>query len=189
MTESHARGPGARPPESEDADATSVLPEGSHRLDIEALEQSLKAAEQKAAEHYDGYVRALAELDNVRKRSSREAESAQRYAVERFAQELLPVLDGFEGAFSLAGTADPATLKAGQEATYRLLQKAVERAGIRELVPTGGAFDPEQHEAMVAKPDAGKPANTVLETIQKGYTLNGRLLRPARVVVSRVPDA
>jgi molecular chaperone GrpE len=183
MTESQAPGPG------EDGESTAILPENAFRPDLKSLQQALAALEQKAAEHYDLYVRALAELDNVRKRADRDTEAARRYALERFAQELLPVLDGFEGALAAPPGADGATLRAGQEATFRLLQKAVERAGIQELAPTGGAFDPERHEAMVAKPDAAKPPNTVLETIQKGYTLNGRLLRPARVIVTRAPDA
>lgn len=178
--------PGGHEP---DPEATAVLPDEAFRPDVAALEQQLAEARAKADENFNQYVRALAELDNVRKRAARDLEMAQKYAVERFAQELLPVVDGFELAQSTAAAADAKTLLEGQAATLRLLVKAFEKAGITELNPTGRPFDPEQHEAMVAQPSAEHPANTVLQTIQKGYVLNGRVLRPARVIVSRAPDA
>ena len=98
---------------------------------------------------------------------------------------MMPVLDGFEQALANAGTSDVAALIAGQAATARLLSKALEKAGIQEIVPTGQAFNPELHEAMTTQPAPDRPANTVLDTVQKGYLLNGRVLRPARVIVSR----
>jgi molecular chaperone GrpE len=168
-------------------DPTAVLPEDAFRPDFAALEQQLVDARAKADEHYALYVRALAELDNVRKRAVKDVEQAHRYAVEKLAQELLPVLDGFELAQANAGTADVRSLLEGQAATLRLLLKAVEKAGIAELNPTGQAFDPQRHEAMVAQPAADVPPDTVLQTVQKGYVLNGRVLRPARVIVSRAP--
>ena len=123
----------------------------------------------------------------MRKRAAKDVEQAQRYAVERFAQELLPVLDGFELAQANAAAADARSLLDGQAATLRLLLKACEKAGIVELNPAGTPFNPEQHEAMVAQPSAEVPPNTVLQTVQKGYALNGRVLRPARVIVARAP--
>ena len=90
-----------------------------------------------------------------------------------------------EQALANSGTSDVAALVAGQAATARLLAKALEKAGIRELDPTGQPFNPEQQEAMATRPEPGRPANTVLDTVQKGYLLNGRVLRPARVIVSR----
>jgi molecular chaperone GrpE len=168
-------------------DPTAVLPENAFRPDVAALEQQLAEARAKADEHYALYVRALAELDNVRKRAAKDLEQAHRYALEKFAQELLPVLDGFELAQANAGNADAKSLLEGQAATLRLLLKAFEKAGITELDPTGSPFDPEQHEAMVAQPSADAAPNTVLQTVQKGYVLNGRVLRPARVIVSRAP--
>jgi molecular chaperone GrpE len=168
-------------------DPTAVLPEGAFRPDLAAVEQQLAETRAKADENYALYVRALAELDNVRKRAARDLEQAHRYALEKFAQELLPVLDGFELAQANAGTADPKSLLEGQAATLRLLLKAFEKAGITELDPTGLPFNPEQHEAMVAQPSADAAPDTVLQTVQKGYVLNGRVLRPARVIVSRAP--
>lgn len=177
-------GPGRQEP---DPEATAVLPDDAFRPDVAALEQQLAEARAKAEDNFNQYVRALAELENFRKRSARDLELAQKYAVERFAQELLPVVDGFELAQSTSAGADAKTLLEGQAATLRLLVKAFEKAGIQELNPNGQPFDPERHEAMVAQPSADHPANTVLQTVQKGYVLNGRLLRPARVIVSRAP--
>ena len=170
-----------------DPDATTVLDEGAFRPEVDALNQSLAEARAKADEHFNQYVRALAELDNYRKRAARDLENAQRYAVERFAQELLGVLDGFELARANAANADARSLLEGQQATHRLLLKAFEKAGVTEIEATGQPFDPERHEAMVAQPSADLPPGTVLETVQKGYLLSGRLLRPARVVVARAP--
>jgi molecular chaperone GrpE len=150
----------------------------------------LAAAHAKAEESHNQYLRVLAEFDNYRKRAARDLEQAQRYAVERFAQELLPAMDGFELALANAAGADARSLVEGQEATRRLLAKAFEKAGIVELAPAPGqAFNPEQHEAMVAQPTAEVPPNAVLQTVQKGYALAGRVLRPARVIVARAPDA
>jgi molecular chaperone GrpE len=148
----------------------------------------LAEAKAQAEEHYAQYLRAVAELDNVRKRAVRDVEQASRYAIERFAQELLPAIDSFELAKATGTSADIKTLLEGQEATYRLLQKAFEKCGIRLLDPTGQPFDPAEHEAMVAAPSAEHAPGTVMQTIQTGYLLNGRLLRPARVIVSRAPE-
>jgi molecular chaperone GrpE len=143
---------------------------------ISELQSKLEAAQ-------GDYLRALAELDNYRKRAIREMEQARTFAIERFAQELLPVMDGFELGLKSAQT-DPNAFIEGQTATFKLLEKAFEKAGIRVVDPTGQAFDPNEHEAMVAIEAQGTPG-TVMETIQKGYVLATRLIRPARVVVSK----
>jgi len=185
---SPTQSPAGRP--GDDPEATAVLPEGAYGAELRSLEAALAQATAKAEEHYNQYVRALAELENFRKRAARDLESAHRYAIERFAQELLPALDSFELALANAPTAQPAQLIAGQEATLRLLQKAFEKAGIGELEPAAGAaFNPNEHEAMVAQPTAAQAPGSVLSTVQKGYVLNGRVLRPARVIVARAPDA
>ena len=164
-----------------DPDATAILPEDAFRPG----DAPLAAAAAKAEENFSQYVRTLAEFDNYRKRAARDLENAHRFAVERFAQELVPALDGFELAIANAGSSDVAGLIEGQAATLRLLLKAFEKAGIATLDPTGQPFNPNEHEAMVAQPSADYPPGTVLQTVQKGYVLNGRLLRPARVIVSR----
>ncbi len=150
----------------------------------------LQAALAAAEESRNQYLRVLAEFDNYRKRAARELENAHRYAVERFVQDLLPALDGFALALQNSSTADVKNLLEGQAATQRLLLKALEKAGVTELTPEKGAtFNPEHHEAMVAQPTSEYPANTVLATVQTGFLLQGRLLRPARVIVARAPDA
>ncbi|MEI6459469.1 MAG: nucleotide exchange factor GrpE [Pseudomonadota bacterium] len=157
---------------------------------LDAPVDALAAAQAKADEHYAQYVRVLAEFDNFRKRAARDLEQSRQYAVERFAQELLPAMDGFELAIANGVGTDVQSLIEGQSATLRLLQKAFEKAGIRELTPQPGTtFNPEEHEAMVAQPTAEMPPNAVLLTVQKGYALNGRVLRAARVIVSRALDA
>ncbi len=172
-----------------DPDATAVLEGDAFRPELTVLQAELAAARHKSDENFNQYVRALAEFENFRKRSARDLESARAYAVERFAQELLPALDGFELAIANAAHADARSLLEGQSATHRLLLKAFEKAGIAELNPSGTAFNPAEHEAMLAEPTSAQAPNTVLRTIQKGYVLNGRVLRPARVIVARAPDA
>jgi molecular chaperone GrpE len=148
---------------------------------------ALAAAEAKAAENWNSYLRVAAEFDNFRKRTEREIDNARKYAIERFAQELVTVGDSLEAGIN-AGAANPGpALLAGAEATLKQLYKAFEKAGIKVIDPVGQPFDPAWHEAMVAQESRTQPANTVLSVIQKGYSLNGRLLRPARVIVSKAP--
>jgi molecular chaperone GrpE len=148
----------------------------------------LEAAQARAQQNWDSYLRAVAETDNLRKRAARDVEAASRYAIERFAGELLEVRDSLELGLAAGAGADPARLLEGMDATLRLINKAFEKSGIVVLDPQGQPFDPEFHEAMVTQPTADYPAGTVMAVIQKGYTLNGRLLRPARVVIARPVD-
>jgi len=174
MTEIDQQAPGEPAPTTEPAPAATP-------------EQPCAAAEARAAEHWAAYLRAAAELDNFRKRAAREVEAARQFGIERFAAALLPVADSLGLALDATATADAATLAEGHRATLRLLQSAFERAGISELDPAGQRFDPQLHEAMATRPSADVPPDTVVEVVQKGYLLNGRLLRPARVVVSAAP--
>jgi molecular chaperone GrpE len=153
------------------------------------LEAELLDAQAKAQEHWNSYLRAVAETENVRKRAQRDVEAASRYAVERFAGDLLEARDSLELGLAVGPGADPARLFEGMEATLRLVDRAFEKAGLQVLDPSGQAFNPEFHEAMATQPSADHPSGTVLTVVQKGYVLNGRLLRPARVLVSREPDA
>jgi molecular chaperone GrpE len=152
------------------------------------LEAELAEAQSKAQEHWNSYLRAVAETENVRKRAQRDVEAATRYAVERLAADLLDVRDSLELGVAAGPGADPARLLEGMEATLRLLNKAFDRSGVTVLDPAGQAFNPEFHEAMATQPSADQPPGTVLAVVQKGYVLNGRLLRPARVLVAREPD-
>ena len=172
-----------------DREQTAVLPETASQLvELERLQLALGEAEERAKNHWEQYLRALADVDNVRKRATKDVESARQYAIEKFAQDLIGVKDSLELGIQTASKeggakADVASLVEGQNATLRLLAKAFEKAQIEEINPEGTAFNPELHEAMMAQPSDAAP-NTVLAVIQRGYTLNGRLLRPARVVVS-----
>lgn len=138
----------------------------------------------KVDENWDRYVRAAAELENVRKRAQRDVENAHRFALENFGKELLAVVDSLEMGLEAADSADAAALRDGSEATCKLLKSTMERFGVVEVDPEGEPFDPEYHEAMSMMPSADTEPGSVLTVIQKGYTLNGRLLRPARVIVA-----
>lgn len=151
------------------------------------LETALTEARAQADQARDRELRALAELDNIRKRAARDVDQARKFAVERFAGELIDVKDSLEMALTAQGGEAANAVLAGVEATLKLLSKAFEKAGIVEVVPAGEPFNPEFHEAMVTQPAAEQAPNTVLQVIQKGYVLNGRLLRPARVIVARAP--
>jgi len=152
------------------------------------LEAELAEAQAKAQEHWNSYLRAVAETENVRKRAQRDVEAAARHAVERFAADLLDVRDSLELGVAAGPGAEPARLIEGMEATLRLLNKAFERSGVSVLDPVWQPFNPEFHEAIATQPSADQPPGTVLAVVQKGYVLNGRLLRPARVLVAREPD-
>jgi molecular chaperone GrpE len=165
-------------------DKTTVLPETAVALvEMERLQQALAASEERAKNHWEQYLRALADVENVRKRAAKDLESTRQYAVEKFAQDLIAVKDSLELGIANASKSDGAGLIEGQNATLRLLAKAFEKAQIEEVNPEGATFNPELHEAMMAQP-SDAPPNTVLSVVQRGYQLNGRLLRPARVVVS-----
>jgi molecular chaperone GrpE len=147
---------------------------------------ALAAAEAKAQENWNSYTRAIAEMENYRKRAEREVDQARKFAIERFAQELVTVGDALEAGIR-AGASTPGPVLEGAQATLRELNRAFDKAGIKIIDPAGQPFDPNWHEAMVAQESREQPPNTVLSVIQKGYSLNGRLLRPARVVVSKAP--
>ena len=149
----------------------------------------LDALRAKADENWDRYLRAAAELENVRKRAVRDVENARKYALENFGRDLLDVRDSLEMGLAAADSADANALREGSEATLKLLQTVMERFGVEQIDPEGEPFDPELHEAMTMQPSAEAEPNSVLTVIQKGYSLNGRLLRPARVIVAAaLPD-
>ena len=165
-----------------------TAPAADAQAGVDATVDELSAARAKADEHWQAYLRAVAETENVRKRAARDVEAASRYAIERFAGELLEVRDSLELGIAAGATADPARLVEGMDATLRLVNRAFEKSGISVLDPAGQPFNPEFHEAMVTQPSADQAPGTVLAVVQKGYVLNGRLLRPARVVIARAPD-
>jgi len=171
-------------------DLPNDRPEEEVEQDIELAENGADTAadplaelQAKADENWDRYLRAAAETENVRKRARRGVANARKFALENFSRELLVVKDSLEMGIQAADKADADALLAGKEATLKLLATTLERFGVEELDPAGEPFDPEFHEAMTMQPSEDLEPGSVLTVIQKGYSLNGRLLRPAMVVV------
>jgi molecular chaperone GrpE len=147
------------------------------------LEQQLEAAQAKAEENYDLFLRAKADMDNAAKRAIADVSNARKFAVENFAGELLAVKDSLEAALAdKAPTVE--TLHAGVELTLKQLNAALEKSKVIELNPLGEKFDPHKHQAIAAI-ESDITANTVLSVLQKGYSLNERVLRPAMVTVAK----
>ncbi len=165
-----------------DQSAPAAAPEPASTL---TLEEQLVAAQAKAQENHDQFLRARAEGENIRRRAQDDIAKAYKFAIESFAEALVPVKDSLEAA--LADTSgDPARLKEGVELTLRQLVAAFEKGKVQELNPVGQKFDPHQHQAvaMVPAPE-GIAANHVVTVMQKGYLIADRVLRPALVAVAQ----
>ncbi|RYV02441.1 nucleotide exchange factor GrpE [Shewanella sp. OPT22] len=156
---------------------------------IEELERALAEATAKVNEQKDAVVRAAAETENIRRRAAMDVEKARKFALEKFVNELLPVLDNMNHAVAGLNIEDEEgpmkALHEGVNLTRKTLMSAVEKFGVKEVDPQGEAFNPEQHQAIGMQPSPDFPANTVMAVMQKGYQLNERLLRPAMVMVSQ----
>lgn len=158
--------------------------------DVDTLQAALDEARAEASQYRDQAVRAMAEAENTRKRAQRDVESARKFALEKFATELLGVRDslelGLKAAEENAGDFDK--LKEGMDMTQRMLASSMEKVGIEVINPEGEVFNPEFHEAVATQPTDDLPANSVAGVMQKGYTLNGRVLRAAMVTVAKPTD-
>lgn len=163
----------------EEADVSPGLDHPSYA----ALEEKLTLAEQQAHENWEKSVRAMAELDNIRRRAERDVANAHRYSLEKFGAALLPVVDSLEKALQLADK--DASMREGLQLTMKVLIDTLEKFDIHQLDPIGETFDPQQHEAMSMQESAEMAPNSVLMVFQKGYKLNDRVIRPARVIVSK----
>lgn len=150
------------------------------------MAELLAEAQSQAAQHYDSLLRLQADMENLRRRTEREMDSARKFAVERLVNELIPVLDSMEMGLQAANQAanDNDTIKQGLEMTLKMFQDVMGRFQVEALDPTGQKFNPQEHEAMTMQPSADHEPNTVMMTIQKGYKLHGRVVRPARVIIS-----
>ena len=157
--------------------------------ELAELQSRLAEAQTKAAENWDKLLRLQAELDNQRRRLERDVENAHKFALEKFALELLPVRDSLERGLDAAGAdaAEVAALRDGMTLTLKMLSAAMDKFGIREVNPAGQPFNPEFHEAMTMVPTTDVDPGCVAVVIQKGYTLNDRLLRAAMVMVAQAP--
>jgi molecular chaperone GrpE len=147
------------------------------------LAQLLKQAETKANEHYDAWVRAKAETDNIRKRAQTDIANAHKYAIENFSGELLTVMDSLEAALAVEN-ASIDSFKNGMELTQKQLLNVFDKFGIKAIDPKGEKFDPHQHQAMCIV-ESDQAPNTVVQVMQRGYRLNERIVRPALVAVSK----
>lgn len=166
------------------------LPVATPEQEIANLRAELAQVQAQADEHWSAFLGARAEMDNLRKRAERDLANAHKFALEKFFSELLPVRDSLEMGIAAAvdgdGT-DPAKLREGSELTLRMLETAMDKFGLVEVNPQGERFNPEQHEALAMAPVPGAEPNTVVQVVQKGYVLNERLVRPAKVIVARAP--
>ena len=158
---------------------------------IVELEAAVIAAESKVVEQKDSVMRAIADADNARKRAQGEIDKARKFALEKFAGELLPVADNLERALQVANPEDEAIkpIIDGVELTLKSFFSTIEKFGMKVIDPQGQPFNPEKHQAMSMQENAELAPNTVLAVMQKGYEINGRLLRPAMVLVTRAPEA
>ena len=156
---------------------------------IAELEAQLEAAQQASLEERERAVRAVAEMENLRRRAAQDVEKAHKFALEKFAGELLPVLDNLERAIELADKESEALkpMIEGVELTLKSMQSSVAKFGLVALDPQNQPFDPNAHQAMSMIENAELAANTVIAVMQKGYELNGRVIRPAMVMVSKAP--
>ncbi|GJL74643.1 nucleotide exchange factor GrpE [Nitrosomonas sp.] len=150
------------------------------------LQQLLKDAELKTAEHHDAWVRAKAETENIRKRAQTDVANAHKYAVENFSTELLTVMDSLEAALAVEN-ASVENFKNGMELTQKQLTTVFDKFNIKVIDPAGEKFDPHQHQAMCTVDSELEP-NTVVQVMQKGYKLHDRVIRPALVMVSKAKE-
>jgi molecular chaperone GrpE len=153
----------------------------------EALAEKLATAQREAADNWDKLLRVQAEMDNLRRRTEKDLQNAHKYALEKFARELLAVVDSLElGIQAATGDApEVAKLREGSDLTLKQLLGALEKFGVAQIDPQGQKFNPELHQAMAVEPSAEAEPNTVVKVFQKGYQLNDRLLRPAMVVIAQ----
>lgn len=170
-------------PESGEGDVAGILDHPSYR----ALEEKLTKAEQDAHEHWNTATRALADVENMRRRVTRDVENAHKYASEKFITELLPIIDSLEQALEASPEGDDKlqAMREGIELTHKMFLAALEKFSVKTLNPVGDVFDPNLHEAMSMQEAEGAVPNTVLVVFQKGYQLHDRVIRPARVVVAK----
>ena len=160
----------------------NTQPEGPAVDSTPSLEDMLRQAELKAQEHHDAWLRAKAETENVRRRAVEDADKARKFAVDKFAGELLAVKDSLEAALATGDNASLESLKSGVEITLKQLSSVFEKNAIKEINPLGEKFDPNCHQAISMVDAEGEP-NTVATVLQKGYLLNERVMRPALVMV------
>ncbi len=173
--------------EVDNEDIVEVLETEEAELSVDDLQKQLAKAESKAAENWDKVLRIQAEMDNLKRRTQKDLDSAHKYGLEKFAKELLSVIDSLELGIQAATSDDPEVLKLkeGSDLTIKQFEAVFAKFNIEAIDPLGQPFNPEFHQAMTMVPAEDAEPNTVINVFQKGYVLNGRLIRPAMVVVAQ----
>ncbi|WP_428354525.1 nucleotide exchange factor GrpE [Methyloprofundus sp.] len=173
--------------DNEEAEVVEELEAAEAELSVEELQKQLAKAENKATENWDKVLRIQAEMDNLKRRTQKDLDSAHKYGLEKFAKELLGVIDSLELGIQAATSDVPEVvkLKEGSELTVKQFEAVFAKFNIEAIDPVGQPFAPEFHQAMTMVPSADAEPNTVVNVFQKGYVLNGRLIRPAMVVVAQ----
>ncbi|UTP72256.1 nucleotide exchange factor GrpE [Alteromonas sp. LMIT006] len=173
----------------ENTDTAEVVEIDPKDAQISELQAQLAQAQQALHDQKEGALRALAEGENAKRRAETEIDKARKFALEKFAGDLLPVIDSLDQAVRYADPSNEALkpVLEGLELTQKTFNDTVTKHGLVVLDPQGEAFNPEQHQAMSMQESAEVPPNTVIAVVQKGYEINGRLLRPAMVMVSQAP--
>ena len=171
-------------------DIVEMSEENDQSILIEKLQQELAQLQFQVADYKDRFVRQQAEMENTRKRLQRDVEDAHRFALKNIANELLPVCDSMEmeQAAAQKENADMNALREGSALIYKMLSGVLDKFGVQTINPEGEKFNPEFHEALAMQPVNTQEAGTVLFVQQKGYQLNGRLLRPARVIIAKAME-
>lgn len=177
-------------PESTVNDQADTVELSGEQAIISKLETELAQAQAKLADQQDLMLRIKADAENARRRASQDVEKAHKFALEKFAGDLLPVVDNLERALAFINREDEAFtgIVEGVELTMKSFLDTVAKYGVQQIDPQGQPFNPDLHQAMTIQPSADVAPNTVTFVMQKGYELNGRLLRPAMVGVSKAPE-
>ncbi|MCF6249674.1 MAG: nucleotide exchange factor GrpE [Methylococcaceae bacterium] len=170
-----------------EADVEIVDAQQTEQVSLEELQKQLKQAQKKVDQNWDKAVRSQAEMENLKRRTQKDLENAHKYGLEKFAKELLSVIDSLELGIqaSTSNIPEVVALREGSELTIKQFENVFAKFNIEALEPIGQTFNPELHQAMSMQPSADVEPNTVINVLQKGYILNGRLIRPAMVVVSQ----
>ncbi len=177
------------------AEESTVQPEAPETQEVDQeqriaeLEAALAKAEATVEGQKDSVIRAKAEVDNIRRRAAQDVDKANKFALEKFASELLPVIDNLERAITFADAENEQVkpILEGVNLTHQSFLASIEKFGMTSVDPQGETFNPEHHQAMSIQENGDVPSNTVIAVMQKGYLLNGRLIRPAMVMVSKAP--
>lgn len=178
---------GAAEDVNDDLAVEGELEQAEHQeTDVETLQKLLEKEQEQSQANRDSALRAKAEMENLRKRTLRDVENAHKYALDKFVNELLPVIDSLELGLSASEDAESMEhLREGMELTLKMFSSAMEKFGVKKIEAQGEKFNPEQHEAVSMQVIEGAESGTVVTVMQKGYELNGRLVRPAMVVVAK----